>query len=407
MIRTASLALLIGPNAVAADLQHFDTVERGRYLTTLGDCAACHTASGGKPFAGGRAIETPFGALLSPNITADRETGIGKWTDNDFFDALHKGRGHDGTFIYPAMPYTYYRNVSQDDALAIRAYLASIPAVHNAVQVNQLPFPFDIRVAVSGWDLLFFDKGGFQPDGSRSAEWNRGAYLVTGLEHCGMCHTPKNFLGADDTSHALQGYALQGWFAPNITNDERRGVGHWSVHDIVQHLRTGHNKFAGASGPMAEEISESSSHVAEADLHAIAIYLKSQPGQAHERDHPVSADDPFMRAGAAIYADACSSCHTSTGSGIAGLFPALAGGAAIQQENPASVLRVILRGAHLVSTAQAPRGPAMPSFAWQLDNAQIAAVATYVRNAWGNAAPSVSASTVGDVRRQLSDRAGD
>ena len=397
----ATAALLLAPAAHAADPQHFDQIERGRYLTTLGDCGACHTAPGGAPFAGGRPIETPFGVLRAPNITADRETGIGSWSDNDFFDALHKGRGRDGMHIYPAMPYTYYRNVTYDDTMAIRAYLAAIPPVHHAVDVNELPFPLDIRLSMAGWNLLFFDKHDWTPDPAQSAEWNRGASLVTGLEHCGMCHTPKNFLGADDTSRPLQGYTLQGWYAPNITNDARRGLGSWSVDDIVQYLATGHNKIASASGPMAEEVTESSRYLRHYDLRAMATYLKSRPGQGHENDKPVAATDQAMRTGAAIYADACSSCHTPNGAGIAGLFPALAGGPAIQQEDATSVIRVILRGAHAAATPAGPTGAAMPSFAWQLDDTQVAAVSTYIRNAWGNAAPAVDAGMVDDSRKSL------
>ena len=212
-----------------------------------------------------------------------------------------------------------------------------------------------------------------------------------------MCHTPKNFLGADDTSRALQGYRLQGWFAPNITNDARGGLGTWSVEDIVTYLATGHNRFAAASGPMAEEVSRSSSQVSQGDLRAIAVYLKSQPGQGHEAGAPLAASTPVMRTGAAIYADSCSACHTPTGAGVAGLFPALKGGASVQSRDPTSVVRVILRGASSVATAAAPTGPAMPSFAWRMDDAQVAAVATFVRNAWGNAAPAV---TTGEVRRE-------
>ena len=238
----------------------------------------------------------------------------------------------------------------------------------------------------------------------QTPEWNRGAYLVTGLEHCGMCHTPKNVLGADDTGHPLQGYKLQGWYAPNITNDARRGLGAWSVADIVQYLRTGHNGAASASGPMAEAVSVSTAKVDDADLHAIATYLKTRPGQGHENDRPINPTDPAMGTGAAIYADACSSCHTPNGAGIPGLFPALAGGPAIQQQDATSLIRVILSGAHSVSTQAAPTGAAMPSFAWQLNDAEIAAVSTYIRNAWGNAAPAVTAGTVRDERKALADR---
>jgi mono/diheme cytochrome c family protein len=402
-----ALLLVAGAAAAATDEQDFTQVERGRYLTVVGDCQACHTAPGGQPFAGGRPIETPFGTVLSGNITPDRDTGLGAWGDQDFIDLLQKGRGRFGYHVYPAMPYTYTARVTRDDALAIRAYLATLPAVRNPVQSDQLPFPFGVRASMAAWDRLFFREGVFQPDPNRDADWNRGAYLVTGLAHCGMCHTPKNALGGDEDGQALQGYSLQGWFAPNITDDARQGLGAWSADDIVEYLASGHNRFAAAAGPMAEEVTYSSSRMTPADLRAIAAYLKSMPGQNHQADAPVAADDPAMRTGAAIYADACSACHTPDGSGVAGMFPALRAGASTQGREPTSVIRVILRGAQTVGTAAAPTGPAMPSFAWQMDDAQVAAVATYVRNAWGNAAPAVTAAQVRAERASLEHRSSD
>jgi len=218
----ALLLLITGsatvPTIAAKDPQDFNRIERGHYLAILGDCAACHTSpASGKGFAGGRPIETPFGTIVSPNITPDLETGSGAWTDDEFVNALTRGIGRNGIHLYPAM--------TREDALTIRAYLSTIPAVHNPVQPNQLPFPFNIRQAMWAWKELFFTPGTFQLRADKSVEWNRGAYLAEGLMHCGTCHTPKNFLGGDETSYNLQGYPLQGWFAPNITNDERWGLG--------------------------------------------------------------------------------------------------------------------------------------------------------------------------------------
>ena len=245
----------IAANAAGIDKQSFTQLEKGHYLTVVGDCAACHTLPGsGHDYAGGRPIETPFGILVAPNITPDPETGIGAWTDDEFIEALTKGTGRNGTHLYPAMPYTYYTKVTRDDALAIRAYLKTVPAVHNDVHVNQLPFPVDIRESMVVWNKLFFTSGTFQPVPGKSADWNRGAYLAEGLGHCGMCHTPKNFLGADQTSESLKGYALQGWFAPDITNDPRRGLGSWSIDDIVAYLKTGHNLSSAATGLMSETL---------------------------------------------------------------------------------------------------------------------------------------------------------
>jgi mono/diheme cytochrome c family protein len=261
------------------DKQDFKQIERGRYLTVAGDCAACHTLPGsGHEFAGGRNIETPFGLLIGPNITPDPQTGIGAWTDDEFVNALKNGTGRDGARLYPAMPYTYYTKITREDALAIRAYLNTLPPVYNPVRPNQLPFPFDIRTSMLVWDQLFFTPGTFRPNPNKSAEWNRGAYLAEGLTHCGMCHTPKNVLGGDDNANALHGYALQGWFAPDITSDPRRGIGSWPVEEIVAYLKTGHNSTSAATGLMAEMVNLSTSHLSDADLKAIAAYLKDQPG---------------------------------------------------------------------------------------------------------------------------------
>jgi mono/diheme cytochrome c family protein len=308
--------------AVAAgiDKQDFAQIERGRYLTVAGDCTACHTVPGsGREFAGGRNIETPFGLLIGPNITPDPQTGIGAWTDDEFVNALTKGTGRDGARLYPAMPYTYYTKLTREDALAIRAYLNTIAPVYNPVEPNQLPFPFDIRMSMLAWDRLFFTPGTFRPVPNKSAEWNRGAYLAEGLTHCGMCHTPKNALGGDDGANALRGYALQRWFTPDITNDPRRGVGSWSVEEIAAYLKTGHNSTSAATGLMAEMVNLSTSHLTDADLKAIAVYLKDQPGSGEaDTQSRVKADEKIMKMGAAIYADECSSCHGADGKGGGG-----------------------------------------------------------------------------------------
>jgi len=393
------------PSAVRrADGQDFAQIERGRTLTTLADCAGCHSTPGqNEPFAGGRPIETPFGNLLAPNITPDRETGIGAWSDAEFDAAVRQGKQRHGGLLYPAMPYPYYAKMSAEEVLAIRAYLDTIAPVRNSVVSNQLPFPFDIRASMRVWNLLYFTKGEFKPDASKPAAWNRGAYLVLGPAHCGACHTPKTTLGGDLASQALQGYGIQGWFAPDITNDATRGLGSWSVEDIVAYLKTGHNRVTAATGPMAEEITLSSSHMSDADLTAVATYLKDQPGR-FDTTATIPATDPAMVAGAAIYRDVCSACHAIDGHGVANLFPALAASPAIRSSDPASLLRVILRGARSVATAAEPTAPAMPAFGWQLDDEKVAAVATYIRNAWGSAAPAVSAEQVREARRSLAAR---
>jgi mono/diheme cytochrome c family protein len=412
---TLVLCAVLGPAtaAYAAGInnQSFDQVERGRYLSIVGDCAACHTLPGSAhALAGGRVLETPFGSLLSPNITPDAVTGIGAWTDDEFVNSMTKGTGRNGTHLFPAMPYTYYTMISRDDALAIRAYLNTLPPVHNEVQADQLPFPLNVRENIVAWDRLFFRPGEFRPDTSKSAEWNRGAYLTEGLGHCGLCHTPKNELGGDERDRAMQGYALQGWFAADLTNDPRRGLGSWSVDDIATYLKSGRNNFASATGLMAETINNSTSKMSDADLHAIALYLKDRPGdpanaaQNHEVSAPPAPPSSAMGIGQRIYADECAGCHKADGKGTPGLFPALAKTPLVQQSDPASLLHVVLRGTMGLATPQAPTAAAMPAFAWVLNDDQVAAVLTYIRNSWGNTAPAVAAGDASKARSALAER---
>ena len=400
----ACVLLLLADAAAHAqypDKQAFEVIEHGRYMASAADCTACHTAPGGKPFAGGGALETPFGILLAPNITPDVATGIGGWTDDELVNAVQNGIGHGGIHLYPAMPYTYYTRMTHEDVIAICAYLDTLEPVHNEVHANQLPFPFNQRETMLGWNELYFRPGGFKPDAGKSAEWNRGAYLVEGAEHCGLCHTPKNVLGGDENGQAMQGSVLQNWYAPNITGDRRVGIGDWTVEDIALYLKTGRNRYDIASGPMADAVAHSTSHLTDADLRAIAVYLKDLPPGGSVTPQPVSAQDPAMQRGEAIYNERCAACHTVAGEGIVGLFPRLNGAPLVQQSQATSLIRVVLEGSRGVTTDGAPTGPAMPSFAWQLSDADVAAVVTYIRNAWGNAAPAVSASGVDNMRQTL------
>ena len=390
-----------GARAQNPDKQSFEVIEHGRYMAIAGDCAACHTAKGAQPFAGGGALETPFGILLAPNITPDLETGIGGWTDDEFVDAVRNGLGHGGIHLYPAMPYTYYTKMSRADVIAIRAYLDTVQPVRNEVHANQLPFPFNQRETMIGWNELYFTPGEFKPDPGKSAEWNRGAYLVEGAEHCGLCHTPKNVMGGDENGQAMQGSVLQNWYAPNITGNRRVGIGDWTVDDIALYLKTGRNRYDIASGPMAEAVTNSTSHLTDADLRAIAVYLKDLPPGSSVPPQPVAAQDPAMEQGQAIYNNQCAACHTMGGEGIVGLFPRLSGAPLVQQSQATSLIRVVLEGSRAVATDAAPTGPAMPSFAWRLSDADVAAVVTYIRNAWGNAAPPVSAGEVSNMRQTL------
>jgi mono/diheme cytochrome c family protein len=401
-LTTAALFVSLTGAAFAQDTQSFDRIERGRYLAVLSDCSACHTAPGGASFAGGLALQTPFGKLVAPNITPDPDTGIGNMTNDEFLAVLHEGRGHNGKRLYPAMPYPAYTRMTDDDVLAIRAYLATVAPVNNLVVANQLPFPLNIRLAMVFWNALNFTPGRYQPNPQKSAAWNRGAYIVESAAHCGTCHTPKTLLGGDKNNVALSGATLQGWFAPDITNDPHKGIGGWSKDDLVQYLKTGTNKWTLASGPMAEAVSHSTSRMADDDIQAVATYLKdSGEGNPGAKPAPVAASDNAMRAGAAIYKDSCAACHRDSGEGEINLFPRLAGSALVQSDDPTTLARVVLHGTRAVSTSSAPTAPAMPAFDWRLGDAQVAAVLTYVRNSWGNAAASVSTSAVASQREAL------
>ena len=387
-----------------ADPQEFSQIERGRYLFVTSDCASCHTVPGsGRLFAGGRPIETPFGNIVAPNITPDLQTGIGAWSDDQFDAAVRNGIRRDGSRLYPAMPYNAYTKMSRADVLAIRAYLNTLSAVYNPVVANTLPFPFNIRFAMRVWDALYFKAGEFKLDPQRSAEWNRGAFLVDGPAHCGACHTPKSFLGGDKTAQYLQGGYLQGWFAPDITNDMRRGLGGWSIEDISAYLKTGHNRITAATGPMAEAVSLSTSKMTEVDVRAIGTYLKSLPGRADDLKS-LAPNVPKMLAGGAIFRDQCSSCHGIDGGGIEQLFPSIAHSSMVRSDDATTAIRIVLRGARSVATSSEPTAPGMPSYAWQLNDEQVAAVLTYMRNSWGVAAPAIPPQDVARLRSSLALR---
>jgi mono/diheme cytochrome c family protein len=396
---TAVLLSAIASSASAADLQEFTQIERGWYLTILSDCASCHTVPGSnQPLAGGRPIETPFGNIVAPNITPDPDTGIGSWSDEQFDAALRKGIGHDGSRLYPAMPYTAYTRMSRDDVLAIRAYLNTVTPVRNAVVANTLPFPFNIRAAMLVWDALYFTAGDYRSDPNQSAEWNRGAFLVDGPGHCGACHTPKTFLGGDRTSQYLRGGYLQGWSAPDITNDAQLGLGAWSMDDLVVYLKSGHNRITAATGPMGEVVTLSTAFMMDSDLKAMAIYLKSLPGKKRD-PAPLPPTDPTVVAGAAIYRDQCSACHGLDGKGVAELFPSLAESSMVRSEDPTTSIRIVLRGARSVGTRAQPTASGMPSYGWQLNDNEVAAVLTYIRNSWGGKADAIASEQVSKVRR--------
>ncbi|HZL00695.1 MAG TPA: c-type cytochrome [Caulobacteraceae bacterium] len=374
-------------------------IAEGRYLIEMGDCAGCHTRGQAPALSGGYPLNTPFGVIYSANITPDKDTGIGSWSEADFYRAMHSGRDDQKHNLYPAFPYTYFTRASRADVDAIRAWLMSRTPVRYTPPANRLPFPLTIRPLVSVWDWLYLKEGEFQPRSSQSAAWNRGAYIVNGLGHCAACHTPKTLLQGDKTNDALQGGTLDNWFAPDLNGDPRGGLATWTAADIAEFLKTGRNAHSSASGSMARVVAFSTSKMSDQDLAAVATYLKALPATRIARARPIDA--AVMSQGQAIYVDNCSGCHKMDGTGIPRFFPPLGGNTNVQAANPTTLAHIVLTGTIMPATATRPTQFAMPAFAWKLSDKEIAAVASYIRNSWGNAAPVVSASQVGDLRGKV------
>ena len=403
-----ALLLVLFCQPAGAEESSPSQVERGRYLATAADCVACHTAANGQLYAGGRPIETPFGVIYSRNLTPDVKTGIGNWSNEEFYRALHKGQSRNGSHLYPAFPFTYFTKISQDDATAMKAYFDTLGPVQRVTPPNEFPWPLNQRWVMWWWKLLFFQESPdtvaspmySPPDKALATTPSRGAYLVEALAHCGACHTPKNFFGADSRSASLQGDTIEHWLAPNLNGDLRSGLGNWSADEIVEYLQTGRNARALASGPMAEVVEVSTSKLHEGDLHAIAKYLKDLP--AAGRDVKATKSDPaVLKAGEAIFVDVCAACHQASGEALARAFAPLKGSSVVQSENPISVIRVILKGSRAATTDARPTPFAMPAFDWKLGDDEVAAVATYIRSGWGNEAPAVAAEDVKTLRRKL------
>ncbi|MGC2782030.1 MAG: cytochrome c [Bradyrhizobium sp.] len=400
-----ALGLLAVGGPALADSDNYLEIVRGRALATAGDCVACHTAPNGTPFAGGLALQTPFGAIMTPNLTPDTATGIGSWTADDFARAMHEGRRPNGTRLYPAFPYPSYTKVTRADAAAIFAYLRSLEPVSNMVNRNTLPFPFNIRTSMLAWNALFFTPGEFKPDPAKSEEYNRGGYLVEGLGHCGVCHTPMNTLGANKSDRHLEGGVVDNWTAPNITNDAQAGLGKWTVDEVVQYLKVGQARGVLASGPMKDVVENSTSRMADADLKAMAVYLKTRGAAGSPAPGALAAGDSRMKVGEAIFVDTCAACHVRSGEGIPRVFPKLAGATIATQDDPASLIHIVITGGQGAATATHPTAPTMPSFGFRLNDEQIAAVVTYVRNSWGNAAAPVTADAVKAIRGKVTGAA--
>jgi len=379
------LLLAIAGPAFADDSA--DLVKRGEYLTTAGDCVSCHSAPGGEKFAGGLYMPTPVGKISTPNLTPDKETGIGTWTDDQFYSALHKGIDDKGAYLYPVFPFPWYTKVTREDAMAIKAYLFSLKPVHAPRKKIEIGFPFDIRAGLLTWRLLFFKEGTFKPDPKATALVNRGAYLVEGLGHCGECHNKENLFGASVWSGKLEGGEISGWYAPNITSDGREGVGTWKDDDIVTFLKTGArpNAKTVALGPMHEVIYDSTSHLSDEDLHAIAAYLKSTAAKQTVSNEQSSDSTIVANAEGSAYLSHCASCHQQNGEGIKGAIPPLAGNGAVTAKGPQDVIRVVLGGVEATNGL----GP-MPAYGATMSDQEIADAVNYVQSSWGNHAPATT-----------------
>lgn len=391
-------------------------IAKGEYLARAGDCVACHTAHvGGQAFAGGFGIKSPIGTIYSTNITPDKDTGIGRWSYGEFERAVRRGIGHDGSALYPAMPFPSYARTSAEDTQALYAYfMHGVTPVRQANQANDIPWPLSLRWPLAYWRTLFApapDSVTVAPKASASnAELERGAYLVQGLGHCGSCHTPRAMTmqerGLDQSSaHYLAGAELNGWAVPAL-----RGIKHWSEDEIVDYLGSGRNNQASVAGEMTDVVANSTSHMSDEDLKAIAVYLKSLEGDAPIYEpQPQRSEATTQKLTAAkdltlgerLYLDNCGACHFVAGNGASRVFPKLDGASVINADNPTALIQIILAGSQTPSTARAPSVLPMPGFAYRLDDAEAAELSTFLRHAWSNSASKVSEQQISAIRASL------
>ncbi|HEX5286263.1 MAG TPA: cytochrome c [Polaromonas sp.] len=379
---------------VAAAAPSDSLIARGAYLARAGNCMSCHTARGGEPYAGGRAISTPFGTVFTSNLTPDNKTGMGTWSSAHFWRALHNGRSKNGRLLYPAFPYTNYTQVTREDSDALFAYLGSLTAVAQPNRPHALRFPFQSQAALAVWRALYFSPGVYQPEASRNAEWNRGAYLVKGLGHCSACHTARNALGASSQALDLAGglIPMQNWYAPSLTSPHEAGVGGWDRERIVRLLKNGVSPGASVTGPMAEVVLRSTQHLSREDLGAMAQFLKELPNARQESDAPATPSAPAAHAvnGAKLYEQHCEQCHGHNGEGVANAYPALAGNRAVTMKPTVNLVQIVLNGGYAPATQGNPRPFGMPPFVLVLSDGDMAAVLTHIRTSWGNRASAVT-----------------
>ena len=403
MVQPGALPEVGGIRIVGATTQ---TIVRGEYLARAGDCVACHSSANGKPFAGGRAMPTPFGNLFVPNITPDDETGIGRWTANDFYRMMHTGVSRDGTLMYPAMPFASYTKVTREDSDALHAYLMSVAPVRQANHPHELDFPFNNRDLLVGWRSLYFSEGEYVADPKQSEAWNRGAYLVQGLGHCTMCHTAINALGGSSTSKAFEGGMIpnQNWYAPSLTSNREAGLGDWDLQDIADLLQVGASHRGTVYGPMAEVVYNSLQFLTDEDARAMAIYLKALPQRDTEGTPTPAArvvGPGVMELGRTVYGTQCIVCHGSEGAGQSPAYPPLAGNRSITMSSPVNAIRMVLNGGYAPGTTKNPRPHGMPPFSAVLNDDEVAAVVTYIRVAWNNTGTPVSAAQANELRKLL------
>ena len=387
---------------VAAAAPSDSLIARGAYLARAGNCQTCHTALGGQPYAGGLGIATPFGTVFTSNLTPDNKTGIGMWSSSHFWRAMHNGRSKDGRLLYPAFPYTSYTQVTRDDSDALFAYLGSLPAVVQPNQPHALRFPYQSQAALAVWRALYFSPGVYEPDTAHSAEWNRGAYLVKGLGHCAACHTARNALGASDAGLDLAGglIPMQNWYAPSLTSPYEAGVSDWDKQHIVALLKNGVSPRASVTGPMAEVVQRSTQYLSDADLGAMAQFLKELPASHTAPPEPaaIKTQGESVERAAKLYEQHCAQCHGAKGEGIANAYPALAGNRAVTMGQASNLVQIVLNGGYAPATQGNPRPFGMPPFVLVLNDADMALVLTHIRQSWGNRASEITPVEVNRIR---------